>query len=298
MTGRTRVAKSNPAVDAAQYRLAQAVLHGRVRTKTSMTKKAAKELIEKTPAAKRAKFMKRNAGNDSSVRSPTSTSSDVRSPTSTKTATHAYTSGNVTVTGGAGAGANTRVVIHKKNKGHRRRPTSKKSLQVRKRNPPKRRNPTDEAAEAYREFHGKDPETEIIVDTPVHFHSVLAGMGKLEFLDVKRDADGGVTTINFGKGVYLSENEKKTQLYIRGGDQSVNLRDFGISGPHEIEVLGEISKVGYFTEKKHLVAKDGGKAVYVHKFQSPRPMLIYDVRNRLLSVAGGGYSIPSEGIDR
>ena len=242
--------------------------------------------------------MKRNAGNDSSVRSPTSTSSDVRSPTSTKTATHAYTSGNVTVTGGAGAGANTRVVIHKKNKGHRRRPTSKKSLQVRKRNPPKRRNPTDEAAEAYREFHGKDPETEIIVDTPVHFHSVLAGMGKLEFLDVKRDADGGVTTINFGKGVYLSENEKKTQLYIRGGDQSVNLRDFGISGPHEIEVLGEISKVGYFTEKKHLVAKDGGKAVYVHKFQSPRPMLIYDVRNRLLSVAGGGYSIPSEGIDR
>ena len=179
-----------------------------------------------------------------------------------------------------------------------RRPTSKKSLQVRKRNPPKRRNPTDEAAEAYREFHGKDPETEIIVDTPVHFHSVLAGMGKLEFLDVKRDADGGVTTINFGKGVYLSENEKKTQLYIRGGDQSVNLRDFGISGPHEIEVLGEISKVGYFTEKKHLVAKDGGKAVYVHKFQSPRPMLIYDVRNRLLSVAGGGYSIPSEGIDR
>ena len=295
MTGRTRVAKSNPAVDAAQYRLAQAVLHGRVRTKTSMTKKAAKELIEKTPAAKRAKFMKRNAGNDSSVRSPTSTSSDVRSPTSTKTATHA--SGNVTVTGGAGAGANTRVVIHKKNKGHRRRPTSKKSLQVRKRNPPKRRNPTDEAAEAYREFHGKDPETEIIVDTPVHFHSVLAGMGKLEFLDVKRDVDGGVTTINFGKGVYLSENEKKTQLYIRGGDQSVNLRDFGISGPHEIEVLGEISKVGYFTEKKHLVAKDGGKAVYVHKFQSPRPMLIYDVRNRLLSVAGGGYSIPSEGID-
>lgn len=291
MTGRTR-AKSNPAVDAAQYRLAQAVLHGRVRTKTSMTKKAAKESIEKTPAAKRAKFMKRNAGNDSSVRSPTSTSSDVRSPTSTKTATHA--SGNVTVTGGA----NTRVVIHKKNKGHRRRPTSKKSLQVRKRNPPKRRNPTDEAAEAYREFHGKDPETEIIVDTPVHFHSVLAGMGKLEFLDVKRDVDGGVTTINFGKGVYLSENEKKTQLYIRGGDQSVNLRDFGISGPHEIEVLGEISKVGYFTEKKHLVAKDGGKAVYVHKFQSPRPMLIYDVRNRLLSVAGGGYSIPSEGIDR
>ena len=42
-------------------------------------------------------------GNDSSVRSPTSTRTEVRSPTSTST--EAYTSGNVTVTGGAGDGA-------------------------------------------------------------------------------------------------------------------------------------------------------------------------------------------------
>lgn len=37
------------------------------------------------------------------VRSPTSTSTEVRSPTSTST--DAYTQGNITVTGGAGAGA-------------------------------------------------------------------------------------------------------------------------------------------------------------------------------------------------
>ena len=35
----------------------------------------------------------------------------------------------------------------------------------------------------------------------------------------------------------------------------------------------------------------------VHKFKSPRPILIYDTRNKLLSFAGGGYTIPSEGID-
>jgi hypothetical protein len=46
---------------------------------------------------------------DSSVRSPTRTSSDVRSPT--RTSTTADTKGNVTVTGGAGAGA-TRVLIN------------------------------------------------------------------------------------------------------------------------------------------------------------------------------------------
>jgi hypothetical protein len=45
------------------------------------------------------------------VRSPTSTSTEVRSPTSTST--EAYTQGNftATVTGGAGAGANTTVTI-------------------------------------------------------------------------------------------------------------------------------------------------------------------------------------------
>jgi hypothetical protein len=167
-----------------------------------------------------------------------------------------------------------------------------------KRNPSKvRRNPEALAVDAYREFHGKDPEKDFIIDTPVHFHSVLAGMARLVFLDVKRHTDGGTTTIKFTPKTHLTENEKKTQLFISGGDQSVNLRDFGIYNPHEIEVLGEINKIGYFTEKKHLIAKDGGKGLYIHPFKNPKPMLIYDVRNKLLTVAGGGYTIPSEGID-
>jgi hypothetical protein len=51
-----------------------------------------------------------STGNDSSVRSPTRTATEVRSPT--KTSTQAHTADNVTVTGGAGAGANTTVNIH------------------------------------------------------------------------------------------------------------------------------------------------------------------------------------------
>lgn len=47
---------------------------------------------------------------DNGVRSPTRT--EVRSPTRTSTSTKAHTSGNVTVTGGAGAHANTSVVIN------------------------------------------------------------------------------------------------------------------------------------------------------------------------------------------
>ena len=226
---------------------------------------------------------RRNSGNDSSVRSPTSTSSDVRSPTSTKTATHAYTSGNVTVTGGAGAGANTRVVIHKKNKAHNS-------------GTKRRRNPEGEAAETYRNFHGKDPDVVIDVSTPVRYHGKLSGIGKLEFIKVVPVAGRGLVEIQF-KSTMLAQNEKRTQLFIAGGDQSVNIRDFGITRVHESEVLGECKEVGYFTEKLHLVAKDGGRALYVHKFGPNRPFIIYDTRNKLLSFAGGGYTIPSEGID-
>ena len=46
------------------------------------------------------------------VSSPTSTSADVSSPTSTKTATDAYTGRNITVTGGAGAGATNVTIMH------------------------------------------------------------------------------------------------------------------------------------------------------------------------------------------
>jgi len=165
-----------------------------------------------------------------------------------------------------------------------------------KRNPAVKRNPEASARAAYRDFHGKDPETVITVDTPRHYHGVLPGIGKLDFVSLYRP-QGRAKGIKFSKGTYLCENEKRTQLFIVGGDQSVNLKDFGISHPHETEVLGEVSEIGYRTEKLHLIEKDGGKGLYVHKFSVPRPTLVYDVRNKLLSFAGGGYTIPSEGID-
>jgi hypothetical protein len=72
----------------------------------------------------------------SEVRSPTSTSTEVRSPTST--ATDAFTSGNVTVTGGAGKG-DTVVHVHGmpasrprgKHTGNARRQEVKQALRTR-----------------------------------------------------------------------------------------------------------------------------------------------------------------------
>ena len=242
----TQTAKSrkNPALDAAQYRLAQAVLHGTVATKTSMTKKAAQELIDKTPAQLRSKFMKSNAGKGSWRK--------------TKKAARKR------------LGV---IVKHAKRKRH---------------------NPEGSATAAYVLTHGKQPGESIEVKTSLQYHSVLAGMGKLQAIIF---AGGRVKEIRFGKGTYLAMNEKRTQLFIVGGDLSVNLKDFGITHAHETEILGEVKEVVYFTEKLQLIEKDGGKGAYGHKFSSPLPTLVYDTRNQLLSFAGGGYSIPAEGID-
>jgi hypothetical protein len=158
----------------------------------------------------------------------------------------------------------------------------------------KRRNPESSAVAAYVDTHGKEPSVAIDVDTPIHYHKVIVGMGKLISIIF---AGGRVKEIKFGKGTYLGFNEKRTQLFVVGGDQSVNLRDFGIKTVHESEILGEVKEVVYFTEKLHLIEKDGGKGPYGHKFSSPLPTLVYDTRNKLLSFSGGGYTIPAEGID-
>lgn len=230
-----RKSRKNPAVDAAQYRLAQAVAHGTARTRTRMSKRVARELIAKTPAKKRSQFSKHN---------------------------------------------------------------------------PAKRNPEALAENAYREFHGKDPEVVIEVETPFRYHSVLAGMARLKYFDVARQSDGKNVHIKFGKDVYLTENEARNQLFVTGGDQSVDVRLFGVSVPHEYQVLGKVTGIGYYTEKKHLIEKDGGKGTYGHPFgytrkgnrevrvsKSDPPTLIYDVRNKLMTLAGGSYTIKAEGID-
>jgi hypothetical protein len=97
---------------------------------------------------------------------------------------------------------------------------------------------------------------------------------------------------------------------VEGGDQSVNLDDFGIRQAHEFETLGKVTDIGYQTNKTHL-GDEGGEAVYVHKFRSTNrdgrhvivriarePDLIYDVRNEQLLFSGGSYEILREGIDK
>ena len=82
------------------------------------------------------------------------------------------------------------------NKGHR--PRTKKK--VAKRNPAKR-NPEALAAEAYRDFHGKEPAKVITVDTPRHYHGVLAGIGKARLRDLPQAGRTGQRDQVHGRNV-------------------------------------------------------------------------------------------------
>lgn len=161
------------------------------------------------------------------------------------------------------------------------------------------RNGLQRSVDKFIEFHGHDPEEIFKVTSTVHEHEKLSGMGDLEALRVVNLDTDGVTIENLGDCL-LSQNEAGNQIFVVGGDQELDLEQFGIDrDPHELEVLGILSDVWYYTNKTHLIEKDGGEATYHHTFGGKgrrRPTLIYDVPNAQLLVAGGDYQILPEGI--
>lgn len=172
-----------------------------------------------------------------------------------------------------------------------------------------RRNPAGAAVEGYRDFHGEDPKEFVTVASKRHYHEHLTGAGDLRGLFVK-GIDGEKHHITRFKKALLAFNERRNQLFIEGGDQRVNLEDFGIETPHELETLGKVTKIDYFTDKKHL-GKEGGLAVYRHGFATVNedgrivrvkilryPDLIYRVLDERMEFSGGSYEILPEGIDK
>src|SRR5271157_4669114 len=172
-----------------------------------------------------------------------------------------------------------------------------------------KRNPAAASAEVFEDFHGFAPSEVVTVSKEIHHHAHLASVGTLVQLDVF-GIDGKGHKITGFKGALLACNESRDQLFIEGGDQAINLEDFGIRKPHETETLGRVTNIGYQTNKTHL-GKEGGQAVYVHRFRATNqngkhvmvkmtrePDLIYDVRNEQLLFSGGSYEILREGINK
>lgn len=184
-----------------------------------------------------------------------------------------------------------------------------------------RRNPVEAAAEAFEAFHGYPPDEEIVFESMEHEHTVYAGIGELVSLVIVPDGDRkGILLRNFD-GAQLSCNEdalketpeKLTQLYIVGGDQALDLRtleQFGVNPDnlHEQETLGKCVQITYHTDKTHL-GREGGEADYFHRLSEETagrdvelrilksPTATYHVRNQIIGLWGGTYSIKAEGIE-
>jgi hypothetical protein len=186
----------------------------------------------------------------------------------------------------------------------------------------KKGNPADAASQAYQIFHGEAPSRFTEVVERRHHHGFLFSVGRLEYLIVRTIDRSSEVKLKKFAGAFLAGNEQafkelsetghaRAQLYIKDGDQSINLEDFGIDPhrAHEIETLGRVIDVGYETNKVHL-GDEGGQAIYDHKFRRTRegdveitvdwaryPDLIYYVLDERLEFSGGSYELIAEGIN-
>lgn len=160
----------------------------------------------------------------------------------------------------------------------------------------RRGNPAAEARAMFEQFHGRPSTETISISRRVHYHSNLTALGELVQIKIKPFAVRGVVRLEDFEGAILACNEKGTQLYIEGGNQSVDPEGFGLDIVHEFYDLGEAIEVTYFTTKDHL-GNEGGTANYFHQFKRPGPCVQYDALNKRLNFVGGQYVILPEGID-
>jgi len=185
-----------------------------------------------------------------------------------------------------------------------------------------RGNPASAAAEAYERFHGEPPSRITTVTRTVHHHDHLWSVGTLKHLTILTVDQTAKVKLKSFRGAFLAANEQafadlsrtgkaRAQLFIEGGDQSIDLADFGIDPDrsHEVETLGRATAVHYETNKVHL-GDEGGEAVYEHKFRRTRkgdaevkvrwaryPDVIYRVLDQHLEFSGGSYELIAEGIN-
>lgn len=169
------------------------------------------------------------------------------------------------------------------------RVTNPKTARVR------RRNSSEEAAAAdvSAEFHGRPARIEREIETTLDVPLTLTELGRLIRLELK----GGYKLDFDNCGIRLACRPTGTRsLYFEGGDQSLPLRDLGITDRHDYVPVGKVRRIAYLTKK----AMDNFENIeYVHTFGEEGgtlPTLNYDTRNRLMFLAGGAYQVKAEGI--
>jgi hypothetical protein len=168
-----------------------------------------------------------------------------------------------------------------------------------------RRNNPETSADLYSDFHGKPSTQEIVYESEEFERTSFAELGTLIEIKVKC-RNGSVVSINAAAPdsgnleeiVKLASSPDGRQLYFIGGDQSVDVKKFGL-GVKDIRdnmLLGTIEEITYETEKGFHKFQ---KTQYFHKLGEEtgvKPVLAYNPQNETLSVVGGQYVVKDVGI--
>jgi hypothetical protein len=169
-------------------------------------------------------------------------------------------------------------------------------------------NPQEAAEELYESFHGKPPEGLTIVKEEIHEHEFLAPLGVLVNFKVATltgiNATVGVEenearrqdydeTEADGDTIFLAANEEGTQLYFRGGDQSLDLDRLKFTGDwvKDDMIIGVLYEITYRTRKKFDKFELTDYFHHLGEETGDQPMLRYDPLSPHLYVTGGKYKI-------
>ncbi len=309
---------ANPARSATQYRLAAAVLGGTART-SSMPRKVAQEIVDRTPAKLRSEFMRQNPK---------------FKPGQRIWVTHDGREMDAVVIDNK-ASDRGRPLVWVRSQGGHGRALGYMARDVRRKPKQNRRNPAADAAALSEKFHGRPATTQKRIVEPMHVHKHLMEIGPLVRLVIDTPT-GKVVVLNFNttdpaKIVRLANSEKdpKTgklvgkQLYLRGGDQEVNLKGLGMDSPLWIRDKMELGRLHEFKRGDPALIVDGetvkgsityrtrkgmddfklvdywhraGEETSKQAGAAARPLVLYDYRNKKLEIAGGQYTVDAPGI--
>ena len=175
----------------------------------------------------------------------------------------------------------------------------------------RKRNSQSASDGMYESFHGRPSSQDVIIKREIHEHEHLAGLGDLVEVWIETPT-GLIAQIEFPERdrPILSTSEDGTQLFIEGGDQTVDLKALGMAGKEWVKdrmVLGCFARpegkrkhnISYFTQKDF---DDFEDIIYEHDLgeanegqpktaRREAPYLEYEPRNALLYITGGQYRI-------
>lgn len=160
-----------------------------------------------------------------------------------------------------------------------------------------------ESAEGlFEEFHGRESQEELLVGEEEKYRDDLAVLGELRELvvvDKPTSKTGVPVQFDGDDNVMLASTPSGNQYLFVGGNQELDLREFGVNGKKDKVSLGWVYSITYYTDKQHL---SGPKEAweYEHKFGEEGgelPMLVYDRMNERMELVGGSYKTTGRGIE-